>query len=94
MNDPGCLTTRFEVEVAKERERKFSKKKTKMETVPFCQGFKDDRATTWRLHSYSMQLSQHSSVGKEMLRTADHRYLNLKTFLMSVKNNVLMLVGV
>lgn len=34
--------------------------KTKMETVPFSQSFKDDRMTTWRLLRYSIQSSEHS----------------------------------
>lgn len=33
--------------------------KTKMETVPFSQSFKDDRMTTWRFLRYSMQFSEH-----------------------------------
>lgn len=34
--------------------------KTKMETVPFSQSFKDDRMTTWRLLRYSIQSSEHA----------------------------------
>lgn len=33
--------------------------KTKMETVPFSQSFKDDRMTTWRFLRHSMQFSEH-----------------------------------
>lgn len=39
-----------------------------METVPFSQGFKDDRMTTWRFPSYSMQISEHSNGEKCFLK--------------------------
>lgn len=49
----------FEVEVAKKTYESGNLVKTKMETVPFSQSFKDDRVTTWRFLRHSMQRSEH-----------------------------------
>lgn len=53
-----------------------------METVPFSQGFKDDRMTTWRFLSYSMQFSEHS-IGEKCflkMKCADLTYMISITF--------------
>lgn len=51
--------------------------KTKMETVPFSQSFKDDRMTTWRFLRYSMQFSEHFNGKKVLLRMSNYRDLHI-----------------
>lgn len=65
---PFCYRARhrFQGEVSRTYIENGNLVKTKMETVPLSQSFKDDRMTTWRFLRYSMQFSEHLMATSEV----------------------------
>lgn len=65
---PFCYRARrrFQGEVPRTYIENGNLVKTKMETVPLSQSFKDDRMTTWRFLRNSMQFSEHSMATSEL----------------------------